>query len=282
MFSFFFFFFFFRGSKQMPIETPDIGLREENLFPHKFLPILVNYDPLALLTSTSTSKPPYFNALLESSERPQSVHQYSFVDHKDRSPSNKPTRSRPKPPQIILSSMHQSTKATPPSTTTTHRPVDWFAPTTKFHSTPPKQPSDQHNSHRKPFKLDNSDIGWDVKFNISDELRELLRLEKIKLQNISETIGTNPKWFVTSSRSKHRDKDVFVARANNPFGHSTKWKLRYIVIFWSTEKRKRIPCKKATIKLSRKPKLNAKSGAARNYVTSHAITTTRNFSRARE
>lgn len=212
----------------MPIETPDIRLREENLFPHKFLPILVNYDPLALLTSTTTSKPPYFDSL-EPSKWPQSVHQYAFVDHENQSPS-KPTRARPKPPPIILSSMHQSTKPAI-ATTTTHHPTDWFAPANKFHSTTTASAAIKpHNSHRKPFKLDSSDMGWDVKFNISDELHELLRLEKIKLENISEAIGTNPKWFVTSSRSKHRDGDVFVARANNPFGHSTKWKLRYDIV----------------------------------------------------
>lgn len=207
----------FNISNQMRIEAPDIALREENLFPHKFLPILVNYDPLALLTSTSTSTSttttkPHFHPSSQSSDWPQPVHQFSFVDHENHSPS-KPTRSRPKPPSIILSSMYQSTKPTITTTTTT---------TTTTH-----RPSSQYNSHRKPFKLNSSDIGWDVKFNVSDELRELLRLEKIKLENISQAIGTNSKWIVTSSRAKHRDADVFVARANNPFGHSTKWKLRY-------------------------------------------------------
>lgn len=223
-------YFLFHNSNQMPLDIPDVRLREENLFPHKFLPILTNYDPLALLTSTTTttSKPIYFESS-ESSKWPQSIHQYSFVDHK----TQKPKRSRPKPPQIILSSMHQSTQPAI-ATTTTHRPIDWFKPATNSYSTTASSSSTikQPYSHRKPFKLDGSDIGWDVKFNVSDELRELLRLEKIKLENISQTIGqTNPKWFVTSSRSKHRDGDVFVGRANNPFGHSTKWKLRYCYSF---------------------------------------------------
>lgn len=206
----------------MRVESPDIALKEENLFPHKFFPILANYDPLALLTSTSTTTPkPYLPS--KPSKWPQSVHQFSFVDHDHHSP---PAKIRPRPPPIILSSMYQSTKATAP---TTQHPINWFLPTTNLYSTTSssiKQPP-SYNSHRKPFKLDNSGIGWDVKFNVSDELLELLRLEKIKLENISHTIGTNPKWIVTSSRSKHRDGDVFVARANNPFGHSTKWKLRY-------------------------------------------------------
>lgn len=206
----------------MRIESPDIRLREENLFPHKFLPILVNYDPLALLTSTSTTTP-------KPSKWPQSIHQFSFVDHHHHS---LPSRQRPRPPPIILSSMHQSTKAAPATTTTTQRSINWFLPATNFHSTTTSSSSSikhppPYNSHRKPFKLDSSEIGWDVKFNIPDELHELLRLEKIKLENISHTIGSNSKWIVTSSRAKHRDADVFVARANNPFGHSTKWKLRY-------------------------------------------------------
>lgn len=198
----------------MPVDAPDIALREQELFPNKFIPILPNYDPLALLTSTSTttSKPPKW---------PQSSHQFSFVDHHHNSPSARP---RPRPPPIIISSMYQPTKASPAKTTATEYPINIFAPTTHLHSTT-YQPS-THNSHRKPFKR--PDIGWDIKFNVSDELRELLRLEKIKLENISRPHGTHPKWIVTSSRSKHRDADIFVARANNPFGHSTKWKLRYV------------------------------------------------------
>ncbi|XP_021706025.1 uncharacterized protein LOC5578548 isoform X2 [Aedes aegypti] len=37
-----------------------------------------------------------------------------------------------------------------------------------------------------------------------------------------------PRWPITNSRNAHRDEDVFIARANNPFGHSTKWR-------WSNE-----------------------------------------------
>lgn len=37
-------------------------------------------------------------------------------------------------------------------------------------------------------------------------------------------------WPVTSSRSQHKDEDVFIARANNPFGHSTKLKMTYVFI----------------------------------------------------
>lgn len=200
----------------MRIESPDIALREENLFPPKFVPILANYDPLALLltTSTTTTKP---HLPVKPSKWPQTVHQFSFVDHHS-SPPARP--SRPRPPQIILSSMHQTM-----TTTATQRPINnnnWFQAHSTTHS---------YNSHRKPFKLESSDIGWDLKFNVSEELQELLRLEKMKFENISQTIGLNPKWIVTSSRSKHRDADIFVGRANNPFGHSTKWKLRYMMTY---------------------------------------------------
>ncbi|XP_035781078.1 uncharacterized protein LOC118460686 [Anopheles albimanus] len=52
-----------------------------------------------------------------------------------------------------------------------------------------------------------------------------------KLQEIyKRTNSSNAriKWPITNSRDAHRDEDVFIARANNPFGHSTKWR-------WSNE-----------------------------------------------
>lgn len=203
----------------MHIDMTNAQLREENLFHSHFVPILANYDPLALLTSSSTTTtspipypPPKHDN--KNKNRPHSIHQFSFVQH------NKPhvhISPRPRPPQIILSSMHQPTQ----------NPVKLFIPSPTYLPRPPlkKQP---HNSHRKPFKLDGSSGSWDIKFNISQELRDLLMLERIKLENISQTIGAKSKWVVTSSRIKHikNEDDVFVARANNPFGHSTKWKLR--------------------------------------------------------
>lgn len=192
----------------MRVDFTNSALKQENLFPHKFFPILANYDPLALLTSTTTTTTPKPYIPPKPPKWPQSIHQFTFVQH-----HNSNSSPRPRPPSIILSSMHQTTEA----------PVDLFVPAPGY--LPAKKPS--NNSHRKPFKLDHSDVGsWDIKFNISNELRELLRLERIKLENISQSIGSKSKWIVTSSRSKHRDDDVFVGRANNPFGHSTKWKLR--------------------------------------------------------
>lgn len=202
----------------MRIEYTNSALRQENLFPNNFFPILANYDPLSLLTSTkattSTTPIPYLPSKYENKNRPHSIHQFSFVEHNN--PKGVHNSPRPRPPPIILSSMHQPTQ----------NPVKLFTPS------PYNKPS--HNSHRKPFKLGGSDVGtWEIKFNISQELRDLLMLEQNKLENISQAIGAKSKWVVTSSRLNHikSQDDVFVARANNPFGHSTKWKLRYALMF---------------------------------------------------
>lgn len=189
----------------MRIEFTNSALKQEQLFPHKFLPILSNYDPLALLTSsTSTTPKPYLP--LKSTKWPHSIQHFGIVEQQH--PNKFHSSPRPRPPSIILSSMH----------TTTQQPINLFAPAPSYfpHTKYP---------YRKPFKLDHSE--WDFRLNISDELRELLRLERIKLQNLSHGIVTNSKWAVTSSWSKHHDEDIYVARVNNPFGHSTKWKLRY-------------------------------------------------------
>lgn len=194
----------------MRIEFTNSAMKQENLFPNKFFPILANYDPLALLTSTTSTTPkPYHPP--KPPKWPQSIHQFTFVDHHNS--NNYHSSPRPRPPSIILSSMHPTTQG----------PVNLFVPAPSY-LPPAKKPS--YNPYRKPFKLDHPVGSWDIKFNISNELRELLKLERIKLESISQDIGSKSKWIVTSSRSKHRDGDVFVARANNPFGHSTKWKLR--------------------------------------------------------
>lgn len=58
---------------------------------------------------------------------------------------------------------------------------------------------------------------------ISLELAELLQNEHTPLNFTRHVKPAKSKWQITSSRSSHHDSDVFVARANNPFGHSTKW-----------------------------------------------------------
>lgn len=195
----------------MRIEYADSALREENLFPNKFVPILANYDPLALLSTTTPrlhSPPKQDNKITGNKNWPQSSHQFSFVEHS--SPVSHRPRLRPKPPTHL------------------------FAPAPSY-LPPIRRPSklSEINSHRKPFKLDGTSDFWDIRFNISKELLDLLAFERIKLENIS---SLKSKWIVTSSRFDHRDEDVFVGRANAPFGHSTKWKIRYVnfLRFWTT------------------------------------------------
>lgn len=73
---------------------------------------------------------------------------------------------------------------------------------------------------------------WDVpglNNKVSPELSDLLSLEYYKSENSSSDLSVRnhlPRWPVTNSRAAHVDNDVFIGRANNPFGHSTKWKLK--------------------------------------------------------
>jgi hypothetical protein len=59
-----------------------------------------------------------------------------------------------------------------------------------------------------------------------DSLVKLLNEEKKELTQTGKIMSAKPIWPITSSRDEHHDQDVFIARANNPFGHSTKWKYR--------------------------------------------------------
>lgn len=69
---------------------------------------------------------------------------------------------------------------------------------------------------------------WEIDMQIPKVLTDLLKKENPRLAEIAETLSViKPKWPITSSRSEHKDDDVFIARANNPFGHSTKWLWRY-------------------------------------------------------
>ncbi|KAL1395281.1 hypothetical protein pipiens_011370 [Culex pipiens pipiens] len=60
-----------------------------------------------------------------------------------------------------------------------------------------------------------------LSYRVEEKLEEVL--------NRTKTFkGKPPRWPITNPRDAHRDEDVFIARANNPFGHSTKWR-------WSNE-----------------------------------------------
>lgn len=181
----------------MPIDEPH-DISHSKIFPAHFVPILANYDPLALLTSTTsttTASPPFGNLFQPNYPfRPQSVHQSTFIAHRpsDALLQRPPAASFPKPAAAA------NFQFAPQS----HRPA----------------------VHRRPHKP--SPDTWDIyALNITDELRVLLESERIHLKNVSIQLR-QPKFAVTNSRWLHQDDDIFVARSNNPFGHSTKWKLR--------------------------------------------------------
>lgn len=78
------------------------------------------------------------------------------------------------------------------------------------------------NSHRLPETSQEADIEME---EISDQLSMiLLKDEQILLNKTGRMPNQKPRWPITTTRDKHGDNDVFLARANNPFGHSTKWK----------------------------------------------------------
>lgn len=54
----------------------------------------------------------------------------------------------------------------------------------------------------------------------------LLEDEQILLNKTGRLPNMKPRWPITSTRDQHYDSDIFIGRANNPFGHSTKWKFR--------------------------------------------------------
>lgn len=126
-----------------------------------------------------------------------SIHQFSFITH-----------SKPKHPGHPPSQSHS---------------VQLFRPATSY--TPSK------HQHKQPPHNDT----WEINFVVPQGLRDLLKLEREKLRNLTYGIDgkyKGRKWPVTSSRSAHRDNDIFIGRANNPFGHSTKWKLRWVRRAW--------------------------------------------------
>lgn len=60
--------------------------------------------------------------------------------------------------------------------------------------------------------------------DLSNQLSSILENEQILLNKTGKVLTV--RWPITISRDQHNDNDVFIARANNPFGHSTKWKYR--------------------------------------------------------
>lgn len=62
---------------------------------------------------------------------------------------------------------------------------------------------------------------------LSEQLSTILLKDEESLLNKTGRVpNQKPRWPITTTRDKHGDNDVFLARANNPFGHSTKWKYK--------------------------------------------------------
>ncbi|KAJ6637929.1 Group 10 secretory phospholipase A2 [Pseudolycoriella hygida] len=94
---------------------------------------------------------------------------------------------------------------------TINHPTDVNNPVTKFNY--PEATTLPTNIH-----------SWEIDMGIPGVVTDLLKKENPRIAEIAETLSIiKPKWPITSSRADHKDDDVFIARANNPFGHSTKW-----------------------------------------------------------
>ena len=97
---------------------------------------------------------------------------------------------------------------------------------------PPSQQSKNKNRHKQIYKkipdnvrsVESHEHSMD---NIANQLTELLDEEQAFMNKTGKK-DQRIKWPITSSREMHLDKDVYIARANNPFGHSTKWKSRLV------------------------------------------------------
>ncbi|XP_055611583.1 uncharacterized protein LOC129758142 isoform X2 [Uranotaenia lowii] len=68
-----------------------------------------------------------------------------------------------------------------------------------------------------PYPRKNKTPGLFLSHHVEEKLHEVLNRTK-------QFPGKPPRWPITNSRDAHRDEDVFIARANDPFGHSTKWR----------------------------------------------------------
>ena len=78
-------------------------------------------------------------------------------------------------------------------------------------------PSQKPNYYKPPQTSQESEF----------EMEEfLLREEQTLLNKTARLPNQKPRWPITTTRDQHGDNDVFLARANNPFGHSTKWKYK--------------------------------------------------------
>lgn len=90
------------------------------------------------------------------------------------------------------------------------------------------RPSSQNGENSKEASSRPSSEESDIEIEeISDQLSSvLLKDEQLLLNKTGKLPSQKPRWPITTTRDQHGDNDVFLARANNPFGHSTKWKYK--------------------------------------------------------
>lgn len=91
-----------------------------------------------------------------------------------------------------------------------------------------KNPSSYSENFKRYNETSQTSHETDIEIEeISDQLSSiLLQNEQIILNKTGRLPNNKPRWPITTTREKHNDNAVFLARANNPFGHSTKWKYR--------------------------------------------------------
>lgn len=180
-------------SKPIPFEVLNSPNKHPFELNNKFIPILANFDSLSFLTTPKSIPTVPELPIYDSKDRPLFGNSYSYVRHYKQS--------------------HYTTSAP----RTTPHTVTLFSPANSYLN--PSAESDHTEKDQ-----------WDIKMNVPDELRDLLKSERARLRNITQAIGiennAHKSWPITSSRAAHRDADVFIGRANNPFGHSTRWKWR--------------------------------------------------------
>lgn len=183
----------------------------------KFIPILATFDSLAFLTTTARPSLTLPDLPQLDKQIPPHIKSYTFVRmYKSHLPSN--TTELSAATEGYPNLFHQS--PTPSWTTsTTPKSTNLFSPNEGYLNAGEYISNHQPRSQKPQF---------DYKMYIPDGLREMLKAEREKLRNISLNIGYNYKsqrmWPVTSSRLDHHDEDVYIGRANDPFGHSTRWK----------------------------------------------------------
>lgn len=84
---------------------------------------------------------------------------------------------------------------------------------------PPK-----YNRLQPPTTTESNDSEIEMD-DLQNQLSAILLEDEKNLLNKTGRMP-NIRFQITSARDKHTTDDVFIARANNPFGHSTKWRYK--------------------------------------------------------